>query len=191
MQDCAAIETPPRRRIDVDAVPAVATKPVAASPSKIAAANATAAQTTAPAASPEDAVPLAELKPAHWPQVFRALPLSGVTRSMAGNSILSDVTGNRLTLTLDEHQATLFNDEHRQRIATALGAYFEVAIELIMQPGVVEAETPARQRQRLEREYQQAAQTAFREDPLVQEFMRQFAAEIQPGSIVPLHPFQW
>src|SRR5690606_11464220 len=99
---------------------------------------------TSAAPPPTDAVALAELKPAHWPQVFRALPLTGVTRSMAGNAILSDVTGNRLALMLDEQQATLFNDEHRQRIATALGNYFGVAIELRMEPGVVEAETPAR-----------------------------------------------
>jgi DNA polymerase-3 subunit gamma/tau len=101
------------------------------------------------------------------------------------------VKGNQLSLTLDEKQATLFNDEHRVRIQNALAAYFDVSVELRMQPGVISTETPAQERQRLEREYLERAREKFRSDPLVQEFLRQFAAQIQPESINPVHPFHW
>jgi DNA polymerase-3 subunit gamma/tau len=148
-------------------------------------------QDNKPEESPADRIPLADLKPRFWSALFRGLPLSGVTRSMAGNSVLTEVSGNRLTLTLDENQATLFNDDHRTRIQNALTAYFGLSIELRMQPGVVMGETPAQERQRLEREYHETAREKFRADPLVQALLRQFGAEIQPGSISPLHPFHW
>jgi DNA polymerase-3 subunit gamma/tau len=143
------------------------------------------------ATEPTERIALADIKPRLWSALFRGLELSGVTRSMAGNSVLTEVSGNRLTLALDENQATLFNDDHRTRIQNALTAYFGLSIELHMQPGSISGETPAQERQRLEREYHETAREKFRTDPLVQEFMRQFAAEIQPGSISPLHPFHW
>jgi len=76
-------------------------------------------------------------------------------------------------------------------VQTALTTYFGVPIELQMQPGPLTAETPSQERQRLEREYQEKAQESFRAHPLVQEFIRQFDAEIQPGSISPVNPFNW
>jgi len=136
-------------------------------------------------------IALADLRPRLWSTLFRQLTLSGVTRSMASNSILQQVSGNRLLLMLDENQATLFNDDHRARIQQALSNYFSVPVELQMDPGLVTVETPSQERQRLEREYYEKAKEKFRADPLVQEFLRQFAAEIQPGSISPLQPFQW
>ncbi|MDR2212804.1 MAG: DNA polymerase III subunit gamma/tau [Pseudomonadales bacterium] len=154
------------------------------------AASPTSPQDPPPAAS-DTAITLTSLSPQEWPALFRQLPLNGVTRSMAGNSVLTAVNGKRLSLTLDENQATLFNDEHRARIQSALGAYFGQSIELSMQAGKLSGETPLQERQRLEREYQEQAREKFHADPLVQEFLRQFDAQIQPGSISPLHPFHW
>jgi len=175
------------RRIEAAAATLAPAAPAAAS-APAAAPKTPSAELQIPA---EERIALADLRPRLWSAVFRQLQLSGVTRSIAGNSVLEHVSGNHLRLVLDENQATLFNDEHRVRIQTALTTYFGVPIELQMQPGPLTAETPSQERQRLEREYQEKAQESFRAHPLVQEFIRQFDAEIQPGSISPVNPFNW
>lgn len=133
-----------------------------------------------------DAIALADLKPSLWVSLFRQLELSGVTRSIAGNTVLSDVTGNRLTLALDERNATLYNEEQRKRIEQVLSSYFAVPIELHITLGKPEGETPAAYRLRREQEHRAAATQAFNEHPVVRQLVGEFAAEIRSDSITPL-----
>lgn len=96
------------------------------------------------------------------------------------------MTGNRLQLALDERNATLFNEEQRRRIEQALTDYFAVPIELLVQVGSHEGETPTAYRLRREQEHRDAAQRAFREHPLVQQLVQGFGAQLREDSIVPL-----
>jgi DNA polymerase-3 subunit gamma/tau len=139
-----------------------------------------------PRAPTADAIALADLKPSLWVSLFRQLELSGVTRSIAGNTILSDVTGNRLTLALDERNATLYNEEQRKRIEQVLSSYFAVPIELHITLGKPEGETPAAYRLRREQEHRAAATQAFNVHPVVRQLVGEFAAEIRNDSITPL-----
>lgn len=131
---------------------------------------------------------LVALKPVHWIDLFRQLPLNGVVRSIAANSVLQDVSGNRLTLVLEESKATLYNDEHRKRIEAALGEYFGTAIQLRIEVGVVAMETPAAWRLRRETERREAAHKSFVEDALVRALVERFGAEIQYDSITSTKP---
>lgn len=128
------------------------------------------------------------MKPAHWIDLFRQLPLNGVVRNIAANSALQEISGNRLTLVLEENKATLYNDEHRKRIEAALGEYFGTAIQLRIEVGAVAMETPAAWRQRRESERREAAHKTFVEDPLVRALVERFGAEIQYDSIASTKP---
>ena len=183
-------------------IPKVPSRPLAASTTTSTAGSVEPAQKKkplnpeqAPAAAPAalaatmpgaDAISLADLKPQLWIRLFRQLDLSGVTRSIAGNTVLADVTGNRLTLALDERNATLYNEEQRKRIEQVLGSYFGVPIELHIEIGKPGGETPAAWRLRREQEHRAAATRAFEEHPLVRQLVSDFAAEIRSDSLVPL-----
>jgi DNA polymerase III subunit gamma/tau len=132
------------------------------------------------------AIALADLKPQLWVSLFRQLDLSGVTRSIAGNTILKDVTGNRLTLALDERNATLYNEEQRKRLEQVCTGYFGVPIELHIQIGKPDGETPAAYRQRREQEHRAAATRTFHEHPVVRQLLGEFGAAIRTDSITPL-----
>ena len=132
--------------------------------------------------------PLAALKPDRWIDLFRQLPLSGVARNIAANSVLHAVNGAQLTLLLEETKATLYNDEHRKRIESVIADYFGAPVQLRVDVGAVAAETPAAWRQRREAERKEAARRAFTEDALVRAVVERFGAEIQLDSITSLAP---
>lgn len=146
------------------------------------------ATTEAPSLSPAARTALAELKPAHWIDLFRQLPLSGVARNIAANSALQDVSGNRIVLMLEENKATLYNDEHRKRIEAVLCDYFGTAVQLRVDVGAVAMETPAAWRLRRAAERREAAHRSFVEDPLVRALVERFGAEIQYDSITSTKP---
>lgn len=133
-------------------------------------------------------IKLAALRPAAWIDLFLQLPLTGVARNIAANSILQDVSGNKLTLLLEDGKATLYNDEHRKRIEAVLADYFAVPVQLHVEVGAVTGETPSAWRQRREAERKEAARKAFTDDALVRAVVERFGAEIQYDSITSLNP---
>lgn len=133
-------------------------------------------------------IALAALAPDQWIDLFRQLPLSGVARNIAANSVLRAVDGAQLTLLLEETKATLYNDEHRKRIESVIADYFGAPVQLRVDVGTVDAETPAAWRQRREAERKEAARKAFTEDALVRAVVERFGAEIQLDSITSLAP---
>ncbi len=130
----------------------------------------------------------AQLQPASWIELFFQLPLTGVARNIAANSVLQGVDGKRLTFVLEEGKATLYNDEHRKRIESVLGDYFGESVELRVEIGAVSTETPSAWRARREAERKEAARKAFVEDELVRAVVERFGAEIQYDSIAPVTP---
>jgi DNA polymerase-3 subunit gamma/tau len=141
-----------------------------------------------PVANKAPVIPFAELEPARWIEVFQQLPLTGVARNIAANSVLQQIDANRLTLMLEEGKATLYNDEHRKRIEGVLADYFATPLQLRVDVGVVNGETPAAWRARREAERKEAARKAFVEDELVRAVVERFGAEIQYDSIASLNP---
>jgi DNA polymerase III subunit gamma/tau len=152
------------------------------------------AKPAAPAPAPEAVAPkaaalaLAQLEPAGWIDLFHQLPLTGVARNIAANSVLQEVGGNRLVFVLEEGKATLYNDEHRKRIESVLTDYFAVPLQVRVDIGAVSMETPAAWRTRREAERKEAARKAFVEDELVRAVVERFGAEIQYDSITSTTP---
>lgn len=160
----------------------------AAAPAGSAASSAVDTPAETPSTSQVPRFALAELRPSHWIDLFRQLPLSGVARNIAANSALQDVSGNRLTLVLEENKATLYNDEHRKRIEAVVADYFGTAVQLRVEVGAVAMETPAAWRLRRETERRETAHRNFVEDPLVRALVERFGAEIQYDSITSTKP---
>jgi DNA polymerase-3 subunit gamma/tau len=134
---------------------------------------------------------LEELGPTTWISLFNQLQLDGITRSIAANCLVSNVEGNHVTLVLDENQNSVFNDEQRRRINSAFDAYFIQAIQLDINPGKIDAETPAAWRERMDKERLQEAVKAFENDETVKAIVDRFSGAIQPGSIEPTTPKQY
>lgn len=120
--------------------------------------------------------------------MFNQLPLTGVARNIAANSVLKEVSSNRLVFVLEEGKATLYNDEHRKRMESVLADYFAAPLQVRVDIGAVSMETPAAWRARREAERKEAARKAFVEDELVRAVVERFGAEIQYDSITSTTP---
>ena len=145
-------------------------------------------QASEPAIGKLPVIALNELEPDRWIDLFLQLPLTGVARNIAANSVLTEISGKQVSLVLEDTRATLYNDEHRKRIETVLSEYFAAPLQLRIDIGPVKAETPAAWRQRREAERKEAARKAFTEDAVVRAVVERFGAEIQYDSITLLNP---
>ena len=137
-------------------------------------------------AAPLGATPplrLEALQPVHWNRLFSELKISGVTRNIAANTVLSEVSGNHLRLVLDVQQALVYNEQHRQRLQAALGDYFDQSIELEVTSGEPPGETPALYRQRIKAERLQSAIVELEQDPNVQMLQEHFGGVLQRDSV--------
>jgi DNA polymerase-3 subunit gamma/tau len=135
-----------------------------------------------------EVLPFAQLEPVRWIDLFHQLPLTGVARNIAANSVLQEIDGNRLVFVLEEGKATLYNDEHRKRLESVLAEYFAAPLQVRVDIGAVSMETPAAWRARREAERKEAARKAFVEDELVRAVVERFGAEIQYDSIIATTP---
>jgi len=80
----------------------------------------------------------------------------------------------------------VLNDTHKARLADAFTQLFGQAITLTIQPTEVTSETPAAYKARIDAARQAQAMATIENDPLVKILIRDFKAEIQPDSIVPI-----
>jgi DNA polymerase-3 subunit gamma/tau len=129
---------------------------------------------------------LEEFSPDHWLALFRALNLSGVTRSVVSNTIVSAVEGDTLRFVLDQQQAGLYNEVHRQRLETALSEYFARKVSVSVEEGELNRESPARHQLRCKAERQQAAIEELQQDPNVKMLVKEFDARLDIDSVTPL-----
>lgn len=132
------------------------------------------------------ALPVATGLAAEWLQVFGRLTLSGLTQSIAAHCQLMERSADAWLLRLDPGHSALHNENHRQRIERALADELGQPVALSIEVAIPTQETPAvaAARQRVAR--QQEAEASIQADPLVQQLMSEFAAQICDDSIRPL-----
>ena len=136
-------------------------------------------------------ISLESLSPDQWVDLFYQLEISGITRNIAANAVLSSVNGNQLKLTLMEAQSTVYNDGHQREIQKALSKVFNESVDLTVEFGEIDpekSETPSVWRRRKEAERHQAAVKAFEEDDNVKAIIEKFSGTIVSDSIEPLTP---
>jgi DNA polymerase-3 subunit gamma/tau len=138
-----------------------------------------------------DKITLVELKGDNWINLFHQLELDGITRSIASNCLLSKANNQHISLLLDKSQASVFNDEQQRRIKVAFDAYFEKDIDLDIELGRIDSETPAAWRQRMEKERMLEAIHTFESDTTVQEIVEKFSGAIKKDTIESTKPKQY
>ncbi|MBI3547399.1 MAG: DNA polymerase III subunit gamma/tau [Gammaproteobacteria bacterium] len=141
---------------------------------------------TAPAASPPVSAPVvrsASIASTKWSETVAQLGLAGLTRELANNTTLESHADGAMTLILDESRAQLLNKDREAELKQALEKYYGAAIRLTVRLGRPAEETPAKQKDRLQEERQQAAVQAITDDPNVRALQEKLNARINPASI--------
>ncbi|MGB1191838.1 MAG: DNA polymerase III subunit gamma/tau C-terminal domain-containing protein, partial [Pseudomonadales bacterium] len=133
---------------------------------------------------------LDSLTPQSWCEMFSALPLSGVVRTVASYCVpieaADDESNGKVAFALAEDNTTLFNDEHPERLAKGLSIYYgkpiTVDIRIIEDWSSLslsaDVETPADYRLRIKTEVQDEALASLQEDGNVQAIIDVFDGEL-------------
>lgn len=140
-----------------------------------------------PAAGAE---PLPDIQPAtglaaEWLALFPRLNLAGMTASIAANCTLIEARENHWLLHLDPAQGALFNATQQRRLNEALNQTLGRTINLQIELGRPEQETPALAALRQRAECQARAEQSIAEDPIVRQLMELFGASVCADSIEP------
>lgn len=124
----------------------------------------------------------------NWPKLSAGLPLRGVAQQLAQQSELlrCEVTPQAITFGLRVPLETLLASGSADKLAAALSEQFTVPVKLITDIGAVQRTAHAAAL--VDRAIQQdAAESAIKNDVVVQRLMREFGATIVPGSVKPLN----
>jgi DNA polymerase-3 subunit gamma/tau len=131
-------------------------------------------------------VTLENLTPALWYQVYCGLDVKGVLKTIIANCEMQQIQGNKILLVLDQQHATLFNESHVVRLTKALDEYFGQSLELSIQLGEVQTETPAARVIRQKQQRQLQAVENFKSNNHVQNMLEVFSAALIDETIRPL-----
>ena len=118
-----------------------------------------------------------------WIPLFRVLPLGGAVKSVVSHMVLDEQTNGRAKFRLAEAGQPLFNPNHQRRLEEVLTTHFGSPVDVDVELGSVDRETPAENARRLHREALAAAEKNILGDPLVAEFMNEFQAQLVPDSV--------
>lgn len=133
---------------------------------------------------------LADLTQENWVKVFNDLNLSGMTHGIAANMVFAQRQGTKLQFTLQQGQSSMLNDTHQGRMREALEAMFGCNLELTINIGETQVETPFANRQRRETEHQQQAIMALENDANVASLTTAFNGQLDTNSVLPVNPIE-
>ena len=121
-----------------------------------------------------------------WSEILPRLNLAGVTQTLAANCALAENTEHSLKLLLNEQHASLWNKTHEDRIARALGALTGHNVQVEIEIGLIEDETPAQLAERQRGERQARAEDLMKKDAVVQTLIENFNGKLDQDSITPI-----
>ena len=152
-----------------------------------------AAIVAAPVSAPQKARKdwtLADLSEDSWIQVFNDLNLSGMTHGIAANMVFAQRQGTKLQFTLQQGQSSMLNETHQSRIRQALEEMFACDLQLTIDIGETQVETPFASRQRREKEQQDLALASLQSDANVASLSTAFNGQLDTTSVLPIHPIE-
>lgn len=114
-----------------------------------------------------------------WRAVVNAMNLSGVTKVIAENSIVTQWEPDFIHLTLEAGQKALLNKRYEERLQENLSQHLGRKIRLKITEGQIIGETPTMQKQRQTAEAQQAAYQMVEVDSKIQKLIQAFDAKIE------------
>jgi DNA polymerase-3 subunit gamma/tau len=131
---------------------------------------------------------LDDLNENNWIQVCNDLNLSGITHSIAANMVFINRQDTQLQFTLEQGHSSMLNDTHQGRIRLALEELFGCDLQLIMNVGQTQTETPFANRHRRETEHQDQAIASLQNDPNVDSLTTAFNGQLDINSVLPVNP---
>ncbi len=148
----------------------------------------------APVAQPASPVVAAEPAPAKfapvqendWHQIVAALSVSGLARELAQNCELRQLGENLCVLRLSPKQGHLQMKPNPDRLQQALSEYLGRPVQLRIELGENEVDTPAATAGRQRQELQERAETAIAQDGFVRDMIDTLGASVVESSIKPI-----
>ena len=123
-----------------------------------------------------------------WSDLCAQLQLQGIAKAVAEHCEMVAFADNKVTLRLEHTQDALYGEGPRDEIERALADHFGRPIELFIDSGEIDTETPAAKRERLWAERCEQARQAFYRDERVQALVEKFSATIIDRTIKPVEP---
>ena len=121
-----------------------------------------------------------------WQKIIDEMALAGMVKEFAGHCSLKEHSESAVHLILSPSQEHLLKTTQKQKLQEAIKTRFGANVKLLISVEETPVETPAQQRQRQERESQQAAEQSMLKDPNVQTLEKMFDATLDKESIRPL-----
>ncbi|WP_438958253.1 DNA polymerase III subunit gamma/tau [Porticoccus sp.] len=131
-------------------------------------------------------VPLAEVAPDRWIEIYQGLQVAGLLQNIAANLCLVDADGPTLHFVLDIASSSLYEESHQQRLADVLTEYFGEPVTVQIEVGAVATETPLARTERLRRERQSQAVEQLRLDSNVRRITELFNGVLLENTIKPI-----
>lgn len=114
-----------------------------------------------------------------WHEITASLNLAGVARMIAEHSVPDEMNNDRVHLVLDQRHETLLNDRQVEVLAAALSESLGRQVQLTVEPGELQGESPAQRAERIAAEMQAAAEQAINSDNAVSSFINEFGGTVE------------
>ncbi|HCX33034.1 MAG TPA: DNA polymerase III subunit gamma/tau [Rhodocyclaceae bacterium] len=122
-----------------------------------------------------------------WHELVERLELGGMVRELARHCALVELGAAAVRLRLaPAHRSLAINDSVREKLRARLRAHFGRPLELEIELGEPQAETPAERRSRQRRDRQARALEALEQDGFVREVIDVFDATLPESTIKPI-----
>ena len=121
-----------------------------------------------------------------WHQIVAALSISGLARELAQNCELRQLTDGQCLLRLSPKQTHLQMKPNPERLQQALAEYFGRPMQLRIELGENEVDTPAATVGKQRQEQQEKAASAIAQDVFVRDVIDSLGASVVESSIKPI-----
>lgn len=121
--------------------------------------------------------------PEPWASFSSKLPLSGMASQLARQSECTEVSGRVLTLRVPTKALT--EGTHADRLRTVLSEYFGFAVQLKFEIAATQGQSAHAIDVAAQIVRQEVAEQSVQNDPFVQALVKDFGAQVVPGSIRP------
>ena len=121
--------------------------------------------------------------PEDWAEFSAKLPLSGMAAQLARQSECVAISGR--TMTLSVATKALSEGAHAERLRAVLTEYFGFVVQVFFEIGQGQGQSAHAVDQAEQAARQQAAEQAVKLDPFVLALVKDFGAQVVPGSIRP------
>jgi DNA polymerase-3 subunit gamma/tau len=113
-----------------------------------------------------------------WHDIVPQLPLTGLVKMIAENSVCTLWEGNQIHLVLENEQKPMLNEVRQKALQTALSNYAKSPIMLKITVGEGGL-TPAKQAQQKQQAVQQTLNASAAADPTLQAFLKDMGATVE------------